>query len=360
MKCTNKSFFNGKSFRKVRRKTKIAPANSWGFRKKTQHRKKIAVLLAVILVLAIIAAVALFFIQNYDVVAAYEKDTYTGSIYQSQLVTDQLCVVNEDVSSDAFQSDDEFHSVALFENQEYKVLYAQDVHEKIYPASTTKILTAYIALKYGDLSATVTVGENALKIPSDSSVAWLSQGDKLTLEALLYALMLPSGNDAAIAIAEHISGSVDAFVALMNEEAHLLGATNSNFTSPHGYQDENHYTTAYDLYLIFNQCLKNEKFIEIVSSYAYDAEIESASGAKRSVTWRQSNQYVIGVQEIPDGIEVIGGKTGTTDEAGACLIQYVKDAATDTPYISIIMGAETRPVLYENMTALISTIKLEQ
>ena len=359
MRCTSKSSFDSKSFRRSRKRIRTVSGNSWGFRKKKQRRKQVAGILIAILLVAVLGAAAVFFIHNYDVVAAYEKETYANNIYQSELVTDQLCVVNEDVAYDAFQSDEEFHAVALFENSEYKVLCAQNVHEKIYPASTTKILTAYIALKYGDLSEIVTVGENAMRIPADSSVAWLLQGDKLTLEALLYALMLPSGNDGAVAIAEHLSGSVDAFVELMNKEAKLLGATNSNFTSPHGYQDENHYTTAYDLYLIFNQCLKNEKFIEVISSYAYDAEIESASGSKRNVTWRQSNQYVIGMQEIPEGIEVVGGKTGTTDEAGACLIQYVKEKASDTPYISIIMGAETRPVLYENMTALISTIKLE-
>lgn len=360
MKCTNKSSFDSISFKRSRRKRRTVPGNSWGFRKKKQQRKKVVFVFIAILILAVLGAAAAFLIHNYDVVAAYENDRYINSIYHSDLVTDELCVVNDDVEYDAFQSEAEFHAVALFENNEYKVLCAQNVHDKIYPASTTKILTAYLALKYGDLSEIVTVGENAMKVPSDSSVAWLLQGDKLTLEALLYGLMLPSGNDSAITIAEHISGSVDAFVELMNEEAKILGATNSNFTSPHGYQDENHYTTAYDLYLIFNQCIKNQKFVEIISSYAYEAEIESASGAKRNVTWRQSNQYVIGMQEIPDGIEVVGGKTGTTDEAGACLIQYVKEESKDTPYISIIMGAETRPVLYENMTKLISTIKLEQ
>ena len=100
-----------------------------------------------------------------------------------------------------------------------------------------------------------------MAVPSDSSVAGLRSGVQLTLEDLLYGLMLPSGNDSAVAIAEHISGSVDAFVELMNKEANALGATNSHFVNPHGYHDENHYTTAYDLYLIFNQGILNQNLL---------------------------------------------------------------------------------------------------
>ena len=101
--------------------------------------------------------------------------------------------------------------------------------------------------------------------------------------------MLPSVNDSAVAIAEHISGSVDAFVQLMNQEAHALGATNSHFVNPHGYHDKDHYTTAYDLYLIFNQGIQNEKFVDIISSPSYTTDIKEPDGSVRSVTWRQSN-----------------------------------------------------------------------
>lgn len=337
----------------------MSAGNSWGFRKKRQKREQFLYIISTILILILLGLGTIYFIGNQDAVAAFESDKYDSAIYQDELFVNKLCVVNGDVTYDAFQTTDEFHAAALFETAECKILYAENVHEKIYPASTTKILTAYTALKYGELSDIVTVGENAVNVPVDSSKAWLKQGDQLTLEALLYALMLPSGNDAAVAIAEHISGSEEAFAKLMNEEARKLGATNSNFITAHGYQDENHYTTAYDLYLIFNQCIQNEDFLKIVSSYAYKADITEADGSKRCITWKQSNQYVNGVMETPKGVVVVGGKTGTTDEAGACLIQYVTDA-NKTPYISIIMGAETKPVLYENMTELISTIKKEQ
>lgn len=194
-----------------------------------------------------------------------------------------------------------------------------------------------------------------MAVPSDSSVAGLRSGVQLTLEDLLYGLMLPSGNDSAVAIAEHISGSVDAFVELMNKEANALGATNSHFVNPHGYHDENHYTTAYDLYLIFNQGILNQKFIDIISSATYTTDIKEPDGSTRSVTWKQSNLFVNGTRTAPENVTVIGGKTGTTDEAGACLVLYEQDSQS-RPYISIVMGAESKNALYNTMDSLLSTI----
>lgn len=291
--------------------------------------------------------------QNQVDVVAYENAKYSSSIYQASLKIDDLCVTNDNVSSSKFQTEDEFHAIALFQLNDAEVVHAKDVHERLYPASTTKILTAYLALKYGKLDDMVTISENAVGVPLDSSRAGLRTGDQLTLEALLYSLMLPSGNDSAVAVAEHISGSVEEFSKLMNIEAVKLGATNSNFINPHGYQDENHYTTAYDLYLIFNECVKYDKFQEIVSSSEYHTKITQKKGTYREVTWKQSNQFVNGAREIPKGINVIGGKTGTTDEAGACLILYSK--RNDSPYISIIMGADSKTILYDNMSELISS-----
>ena len=229
------------------------------------------------------------------------------------------------------------------------------MHDRLFPASTTKILTLYLALKYGTLSDEVTVSKNAVSVPSDSSVAGLREGEQLTLEDLLYGLMLPSGNDSAVAIAEHISGSVDAFVQLMNQEANALVATNSHFVNPHGYHDKDHYTTAYDLYLIFNQGIQNEKFVDIISSPSYTTDIKEPDGSVRSVTWRQSNLFVNGTRTAPENVTVVGGKTGTTDEAGACLVLYEQDSQS-RPYISVVMGAESKNALYTTMDSLLSTI----
>ncbi|MEI3340415.1 MAG: serine hydrolase [Eubacterium sp.] len=139
------------------------------------------------------------------------------------------------------------------------------MYEKRYPASTTKILTAYLALKYGKLDDTLTVSQDAIyTLMAGSSICGLKPGDKITLEDALYGLMLCSGNDAANVIAEYISGSTEKFADLMNEEAKALGATQSHFVNAHGLPDEDHYTTAYDLYLIFNAAIKNEDFVHFV------------------------------------------------------------------------------------------------
>lgn len=140
------------------------------------------------------------------------------------------------------------------------VTYAQNIYEKLYPASTTKILTAYIALKYGNLEDYVTVSENAADQASDSSVCGLKAGDVVQLKDLLYGMMLKSGNDAAIAIAEHIGGSVEGFADMMNQEALAMGATRSHFVNPNGLPDENHYTSVYDLYLISRMQCRIRRF----------------------------------------------------------------------------------------------------
>lgn len=306
-------------------------------------------------ILSIITGIV-FLITSRNRVKAYESLNYHASIYQSDLFAEDLCVANEDVDFDAFHTNDEFHGALLFDIENQEVLYSERANEQLYPASTTKIMTAYLALKYGDLNDYITISENAVDVPSDSSTAHLLKGDILSLKDLLYALMLPSGNDSAVAIAEYISDSTDAFVELMNKEALALGATNTHFVNPHGYQDKEHYTTAYDLYLIFNECIKNETFLQIIASTSYDAVIKQADGSTRTVTWPQSNQFISGGREVPDGITLIGGKTGNTFDAGSCILLYGHDSE-HTPFITIMMGATSRRNLYDNMTFLLRAIE---
>ena len=138
--------------------------------------------------------------------------------------------------------------------------YGQNLFGKMYPASTTKILTCLVAIEQADLDTQVTVSAHAADQTSDSSVANLAEGDAMTLKDLLYGLMLRSGNDAAIAIAETIGGSEEGFAKLMNEKAAALGATHSHFVTPHGLHEDDHYTTVYDMYLIFQAAVQNETF----------------------------------------------------------------------------------------------------
>ena len=310
-------------------------------------------LLSIILIIVILSAGCIS--KKEKLVTEYETTNYDTYLYEGELFASQLCVSDTNVPLNDFEAASSLHAGALFGMSQQTVFYSEQIHDRLFPASTTKILTLYLALKYGTLSDIVTVSDNAVAVPSDSSVAGLRSGVQLTLEDLLYGLMLPSGNDSAVAIAEHISGSVDAFVELMNKEANALGATNSHFVNPHGYHDENHYTTAYDLYLIFNQGILNQKFIDIISSATYTTDIKEPDGSTRSVTWKQSNLFVNGTRTAPENVTVIGGKTGTTDEAGACLVLYEQDSQS-RPYISIVMGAESKNALYNTMDSLLSTI----
>ena len=230
----------------------------------------------------------------------------------------------------------------------------QNIYERLYPASTTKILTAYIALKYcTDLSQTVTISENAANQASDSSVCGLHAGDVIRMDDLLYGMMLRSGNDAAIAIAESISGSVEEFAALMNKEAAALGATQSHFVNPNGLPDENHYTSVYDLYLIFRAALQNETFVQIISTTSYDVTYQAGDGTIEEHTWENTNQYLSGHAKSPDGFTVIGGKTGTTGAAGYCLVLYSMNEQSQ-PIISIVLKADGKSNLYLLMNEMLS------
>jgi len=158
----------------------------------------------------------------------------------------------------------------LIEKSTGKVLYEKNANKKEYPASLTKILTALIVLENCELTEQVTISNAAvLSVPAGSNIAYLKAGEVLTVEELLYAMLIGSGNDAANALAIHVSGSVTEFVKLMNEKAKQLGATNSNFVNANGIHDANHYTTANDLMIITQATIKYEIFNKICSTTSY-------------------------------------------------------------------------------------------
>lgn len=340
MKCTDKS-------RNLRRRQRIRQ------RKKRIRRLLLCISLVVILVSAGVIGVLAYRDSQKNYTAEYERTAYNQKLFEGDMFAENLCVSDSDVALAGFTDNTSLHAAGLFDINEANVLYGYHLYEKLFPANTTKVMTAYVALKYGNLEDTVTVSEHAVDLEWDSSVCGLQAGDTLTLYDLLCGLLLQSGNDAGIAIAEHVSGSEEAFVSLMNEEAKKLGATGTNFTNPHGLQDENHYTTAYDLYLMFNAALQDERFVEILEKTTYSASITGGDGTARTQEWSPTNYYALGEAKAPDGVRVLGGKTGTTDEAGSCLILYSEDIE-NRPYISIVMGADEKSILYDEMSALLA------
>lgn len=290
-------------------------------------------------------------------VVGYETENYNQNIYQDSLFASELCVADGDVSMDGAPDTSGLHAAALFDVNGAKVDFAYQMYDRLYPASTTKIMTALLAIEYGDLSQKVTVSEAAssTSFAADESVCEIKTGDVLTLKDLLYGLLMCSGNDAAVAIAETVSGSVDEFVDLMNERAQELMATQTHFENPHGLHSENHYTTAYDLYLIFNECIKHDEFLEVISADSYTPDITDADGNPRNLEWEPTNFYATGEADPPQNATLVGGKTGTTQLAGNCLVLLEKDS-DDQPFISIVMGADTKDLLYQDMTMLIENI----
>ena len=271
----------------------------------------------------------------------------------ASLFASDLCVVTDE--SQYSPSDTTSEAAGLFDITDGQVLYSKNAFERLYPASITKVMTALIAIKYGDLTDTVTVTEDAVITEAGATLAGIHPGDQLTMEQLLYGLMLPSGNDAGAAIAVHMAGSIDAFAELMNREAQKLGATGTHFMNPHGLTNADHYTTAYDLYLIFNEALKQPEFRKVTGTTSYTADYTDGSGNPVSTTWEGGNWYMVGQRQTPDGLTVFSGKTGTTSAAGFCLIMASRDQK-EKEYISVVLKAPSRPGLYDNMTNIISKI----
>lgn len=282
--------------------------------------------------------------------ALYEAD---GPAQKAEPFAKELCVVGEDTPSkdEALTAE----AAAVFDLTDNTVVFAQNPFERLYPASVTKTMTALVALKYGTLTDEVTVTESSVITEAGASLCGIKPGDNLTLEQLLYGLMLPSGNDAGAAIAEHVAGSMEQFSQMMNQEALSLGATGTHFVNPHGLHDADHYTTAYDLYLIFNEALKYPEFRKIIGTTEYTASYKDSTGNPVTATWKGTNWYMTGERQMPKGLTVLGGKTGTTQTAGSCLIMGSEDSSK-REYVSVVLKAPNRQGLYDNMTNILNKI----
>lgn len=232
------------------------------------------------------------------------------------------------------------NSAILIDARTGDVLFEKNSNKQAYPASTTKILTAYIALSQNqDMSTEIIPSRNSvMSVPSGSSIAYFSEGEKLTLEQVLFGLLLPSGNDAANILAEHISGSTSNFAELMNVTAEKLGAKNSHFTNPSGLHDNDHYTTAADLAKIAYNVMKIPKFKEIVSQSRYTMPKTNVSKTDR--TFINTNKLLVSGEYYYESAN--GIKTGYTSQAGNCLVSSASKDGVEL--IAVVLGGHTIPV----------------
>ena len=221
-----------------------------------------------------------------------------------------LCINTSALSTSA-------QSAVVIDGHGGSVIYEKNAHTRMGMASTTKIMTALVAIEKCPLKTQVQIADEAVGI--EGSSIYLTYGETLSMEQLLYALLLQSANDAATAIAIEVAGSVDDFAVLMNEKAASMGLKDTNFTNPHGLYDDNHYTTAYELAIITKHALENETFRKIVSTFKQTIPLNNGEGTRVLVNHNK-------LLKIYDN--AIGVKTGFTKKTGRCLVSAAKKDGT--------------------------------
>lgn len=271
---------------------------------------------------------------------------------RAETYAEKLCVIPEK----EVEEDDAFSSSAqlCINITDQKAVYANHIYDRLYPASVTKLFSAYVILKYGNLEDMVTVSKTAAGITeAGAKLCGMKEGEQYSLRSLLEIMLVYSANDAALLAAEHVGGSAEKFVKMMNREAVRIGAADSHFVNPHGLHDENHYTTAYDIYLVLNELIKNEIFIEIVNKDECEIPFLDTEGVEKSMKCTSTNQFLLGTQPSPEGMTIIGGKTGTTFAAGSCLSMYGR-AEDGKEYIAVILKAANTGEVFAQMSQLLS------
>lgn len=325
-------------------------------KKKISSKRIISCLLAALTALSLSAcgeSYAMPYRADSDVSSFNVVSFDTGS--RAEPFASDLCVVTGDITDREGLDLSSSQSALLFSLNDSRVIYAKGVHERMNPASITKVMTALVALKNASADQVLTATDNVRVTESGAQLCGLKSGDTMTLDQALHILLLYSANDVALLIAENVGGSPEGFVEMMNEEARRLGATNTHFSNPNGLTDTEHYTTAYDLYLIFNEAIKYEAFNEIIHMSAYQTTYYDRNGKAKELDFRNTNGYLNGNVTSPENVTVMGGKTGTTMAAGHCLILLSKDV-NGAAYISLILNSESGESLYSDMSGLLGEI----
>lgn len=293
--------------------------------------------------------------------SAYQKEngysllTVSGDEATADTFASGLCVASADQTYDLSVDLKDTRAAGLFSLDNRETLYGSNLFSKEYPASMTKIMTAVVALQNMDPQTEITATADVGSLDGDAQKIGITEGDTMTLDQALNYLLVYSANDAAIMIADAVAGSQDSFAQMMNSEALSLGCTGTHFVNPDGLHDDNHYTTAYDMYLILNKAFTYDEFSEITKKGSYTTTFKDKDGNDKSVDVTSTDYYLNGRVTAPDGVTVLGGKTGTTDAAGHCLIIESENSSGER-FISIVMNAGDEDTLYSVMSSLLSHI----
>lgn len=338
--------------------------NIYKRKKKVRRYKTLGVILAVLAV-----AVFMFSPKNEEKYAqtgasiCTEKD---GEIVQIEKILKAkpvypLYTLKESEHKAVIEGDLQAKSAIMIDIDTKEILFAKEMDKKMYPASTTKVLTAITAMDYLKSEDTAVVGDEIMTLASDASRASLVVGEHICIKDLMYGLLLPSGNDAAkvfaVATVSHkcqetvdYDTAIEQFTKLMNENAKKIGATNSNFVTVDGWHDDNHYTTAKDMSLIALKANENELIKQVVNTDAY----KNDKGNNKYRMWINTNQLIQKKSKwYMEGVS--GFKTGYTDMSGKCLIVKAKIGKRN---VMIVLLGSTKSKVYEDAHKLLhSTIK---
>lgn len=291
--------------------------------------------------LIILVVVLIFSLINYNMLKNYYDKNFNHSIVENDDFEKKLKDENEKVKDEQLKvQEQELHqapkiklnslSALLMDGENNRVLYEVNGYKELPMASTTKIMTCIIALEKGNLDDLVNVSSYAASMPDVQ--LHIREGEQYYLKDLLYSLMLESHNDVAVAIAEHIGGSVEGFAIMMNDKARSLDCNNTNFVTPSGLDAEGHYTTARDLAIISSYALKNKEFISITNTPSYQFRDHQK---RRSFAVTNKNKFLY----MMDG--AVGVKTGFTGKAGYCFVGAIK--RLDRTLISVVLGCGWPP-----------------
>ena len=223
-----------------------------------------------------------------------------------------------------------------------EILYARNIHERLYPASLTKVMTALLVLEAVDsgriaMDTVLTASQTAIdNLPPDGSNAGIKVGEEMTVEQLLYCILVVSANEACDILAEGVSGSIDAFVDAMNAKAQAIGCEDTHFANTSGLQDGNHYTTAWDLYRITKEAMKHEMFMPLCNTKVIEIPATNLSGPRTYYTTNYLLSPMRATGYVYQGAE--GIKTGSTSDAGYCLISTATRSGRSL--LSVVLGAE--------------------
>lgn len=275
--------------------------------------------LSYLLAVSVLLSVFVFPIYGDDVLPPEEFQT--DLTFETVVTTEEQPILNA-------------KSAILIEASTGRVLYEKNAEDRCAMASTTKIMTALVVIETGNLQDVVTISKHAAS--TTGSTIHLQIGEQITVNDLLYGLLLSSGNDAAVALAEHIAGSEEAFLECMNQKAVSLGLTNTHFATVHGLDHKDHYSTAYDMATLASVCMKNETFRRIVST----TEIHISQR-----TLRNTNDLLFTYAGAT------GLKTGYTDGAGRCLIASAKRDGMEL--IAVVLGCESKTTRFSDSRKLL-------